>query len=105
MTKNRLFREPGVRSRSDNFSHAGMAPWGVFGVRAAPKSMCTLGQKSHFGTIFQAQFFFKVDVRHHPNIIGDDLRSKEYVPMGSYLRGKSCPTSLRYLLLSESDFE
>ena len=41
MTKNRLFREPGVRSRSDNFSHAGMTQWGVFGARAAPKSMCT----------------------------------------------------------------
>ena len=41
MTKNRLFREPAVRSRSDNFSHAGMAQWGVFGARGAPKSMCT----------------------------------------------------------------
>ena len=26
-------------------------------------------------------------------------------PEGSYLRGKSCPTSLRYLVVSESDFE
>ena len=41
MTKNRLFWEPGIRSRSDNFSHAGMTQWGVFGARAAPKSMCT----------------------------------------------------------------
>ena len=41
MTKIRLFWEPGVRSRSDNFSHAGMTQWGVFGARAAPKSMCT----------------------------------------------------------------
>ena len=41
MTKNRLFWEPGVRSRSDNFSHAGMTQWGVFGARGAPKSMCT----------------------------------------------------------------
>ncbi len=41
MTKNRLFLEPGIRSRSDNFSHAGMTQWGVFGARAAPKSMCT----------------------------------------------------------------
>ena len=41
MTKNRLFWEPGIGSRSDNFSHAGMTQWGVFGARAAPKSMCT----------------------------------------------------------------
>ena len=41
MTKKRLFWEPGVRSRSDNFSHTGMTLWGVFGARAAPKSMCT----------------------------------------------------------------
>ena len=26
-------------------------------------------------------------------------------PKGSYLRGKSCPTSLRYLVLKKSDFE
>ena len=41
MTKNRLFWEPGLGSRSDNFSHVGMTHWGVFGARAAPKSMCT----------------------------------------------------------------
>ena len=41
MTKNRLFWEPGIGSRSDNFSHVGMTHWGVFGARAAPKSMCT----------------------------------------------------------------
>ncbi len=41
MTKNRLFLESGIRSRLDNFSHAGMTQWGVFGVRGAPKSMCT----------------------------------------------------------------
>ena len=41
MTKNRLFWEPGIGSRSDNFSHVGMTHWGVFGARGAPKSMCT----------------------------------------------------------------
>ena len=41
MTKNRLFWEPGLGSRSDNFSHVGMTHWGVFGARGAPKSMCT----------------------------------------------------------------
>ena len=36
--------------------------------------------KVRFGTIFQVQnFLFKVDVRHHPSILGDDLRSKEHV--------------------------
>ena len=41
MTKNRLFWEPGIGSRSDDFSHAGMTHWGVFGERGAPKSICT----------------------------------------------------------------
>ena len=41
MTKNRLFWEPGIGSRSEDFSHAGMTHWGVFGARAAPKSICT----------------------------------------------------------------
>ena len=66
MTKNRLFWEPGIGSRSDNFSHVGMTHWGVFGARAAPKSMCThqahrlkkIAKKSRFsGTAVPGTFF------------------------------------------------
>ena len=45
-----------------------------------PKEKVALRPFLEFGTIFQAQkCFLKVDVRHHPSILGDDLRSKEDV--------------------------
>ena len=62
MTKNRLFWEPGIRSRSDNFSQAGMTPWGVFGVRAAPKSMCT--HQAHRLKIFVKKLRFSATAVH-----------------------------------------
>ena len=68
MTQNRLFWELGIRSRSDNFSHTGMTPWGVFGARAAPKSMCThqahrLKKIDEKGDFFGALAFFVPNVR------------------------------------------
>ena len=67
MTKNRLFREPGVRSRSDNFSHAGMTQWGVFGARAAPKSMCT-HQAHRLKKIDENRGFFDLNFKSVPNV-------------------------------------
>ena len=67
MTKNRLFWEPGVRSRSDNFSHAGMTQWGVFGARAAPKSMCT-HQAHRLKKIDENRGFFDLNFKSVPNV-------------------------------------
>ena len=65
--KNRLFREPGVRSRSDNFSHADMTQWGVFGARAAPKSMCT-HQAHRLKKIDENRGFFDPNFKSVPNV-------------------------------------
>ena len=67
MTKNRLFWEPGIGSRSDNFSHVGMTHWGVFGARAAPKSMCT-HQARHLNKIDEKSRFFATAV--HGTLFG-----------------------------------
>ena len=67
MTKIRLFWEPGVRSRSDNFSHTGMTQWGVFGARAAPKSMCT-HQAHRLKKIDEKGDFFGQMLKCVPNV-------------------------------------
>ncbi len=67
MTKNRLFREPGIRSRSDNFSHADMTQWGVFGARGAPKSMCT-HQAHRLKKIDENRGFFDPNFKSVPNV-------------------------------------
>ena len=67
VTKNRLFWEPGVRSRSDNFSHTGMTLWGVFGVRGAPKSMCT-HQAHRLKKIDENRGFFDPNFKSVPNV-------------------------------------
>ena len=67
MTKNRLFWEPGIGSRSDNFSHVGMTHWGVFGARAAPKSICT-HQAHRLKKIDENRGFFDPNFKSVPNV-------------------------------------
>ena len=59
-TQNHFPREVGIGARSDNFSHAGITPWGVSGARGAPKSMCT--HQAHRLKIFVKKSRFLVRV-------------------------------------------
>ena len=83
MTKNRLFWEPGIGSRSEDFSHAGMTHWGVFGARAAPKSMCT-HQAHRLKKIDENGAFGGLEVQSVPNVRKSFLGRADHKNLLSY---------------------
>ena len=83
MTKNRLFWEPGLGSRSDNFSHVGMTHWGVFGARAAPKSMCT-HQAHRLKKIDENRGFFDPNFKSVSNVRKSFLGRAERKNLSTY---------------------